>query len=71
MSLFLHFSSTYMHQVLKFYSSLYSEAFYRGVCSYVIYITFIRKSIVKMTFWLLTVFIELQSDKNRNPKSPL
>ncbi len=33
---FLHFSSTYMHQTLQFYSHLYSEGFYCGVCSYFI-----------------------------------
>ncbi len=36
-SFYLHFSSTYIHQTLQFYSSLYSEGFYWGVCSYIIH----------------------------------
>ncbi len=36
-NLFLHFSSTYIHQNLEFYSYLYSEGFYWGVCSYIIH----------------------------------
>ncbi len=38
MSLFLHFSITFIHQTLQFYSSLYSEGFYWGVCSYFIHV---------------------------------
>ncbi len=37
-SLFFHFSNTYTHQNLNFYSSLYSEVFYWGVCSYFIHL---------------------------------
>ncbi len=36
MSFFLHFSSTYIHQTLQFYSYLSSEGFY-WVCSYIIH----------------------------------
>ncbi len=38
MSLFLHFSSTHIHQLLQFYYYLYTEGFYRGVCSYNIHL---------------------------------
>ncbi len=37
MSLFLHFSSTEIYQILQFYSYLYSEDFYWGICSYIIH----------------------------------
>ncbi len=37
---YLHFSSTYRHQNLECYSSLYSEGFYCGVCSYFTHINY-------------------------------
>ncbi len=44
---FLHFSSTYIHQNLEFYSSLYSEGFYRRVCSYFIHNDLYNISLLK------------------------
>ncbi len=35
-SFLYHFRCTYIHQHLQFYSCLYSEGFYWGVCSYII-----------------------------------
>ena len=34
----LQFSGNYTHQTLHFYSCLYSEGFYRGICSYIIFL---------------------------------
>ncbi len=34
----MHFSSTYTHTTLHFYSCLYLEGFYRGICLYIIFL---------------------------------
>ncbi len=72
-SLFLHFSSTYIHQILEFYSSLYSEGFYRGVClcvvSLILFLNIPKKHAENSILSLLTVFSDLWSNKKRNPKS--
>ncbi len=52
MSLFLCFSSTYMHRILEFSSSLYSKGFYWGVCS-LIYTILIPKNKLKCIFFCL------------------
>ncbi len=40
MSFFLHFSSTYVHLNLQFYSYLYSEGFIKGFFAYIIHTDF-------------------------------
>ncbi len=40
MSFLLDFSNTYMNQILQFYPHLYYEGSNRGICSYVIHLSF-------------------------------
>ncbi len=63
MSLFLHFSSTYKHQNLQFYSCLYSEGFWE-VCSYMISLFFhctLSKSVGSRVFSLSTGACDVKS----------
>ncbi len=56
---FLHFSCTYRHQILEFNSSLYSEGFYRRVCSYMIHTDLYNSLFLKT--WQKCIFLKAVS----------
>ncbi len=58
-SLFLHFSSTDIHQNLELYSSLYYEGFYRGVCLYFIHTGFYN--ILFLKTWRKCLYLKVKS----------
>ncbi len=70
-SLFLHFSSTYMHQHLQFNSSLYSELFYWGVCSYIthtdLYNILFVKTWCEIVIFSIFTFMEWYNEKSKIP----
>ncbi len=58
-SLFLHFSSTDIHQNLELYSSLYSEGFYLGICLYFIHTGFYN--ILFLKTWRKCLYLKVIS----------
>ncbi len=58
-SLFLHFSSTDIHQNLELYSSLYYEGFPRGVCLYFIHTGFYN--ILFLKIWRKCLYLTVKS----------
>ncbi len=58
---FLHFSNMFIHQIVQFYSYLFSKGFYKVVCSYAIHqiiynILFIPKNMVNFFLSLDSIF---------------
>ncbi len=57
MSLFLHFSSTYIHQNM-FYSYLYSEVFYWGGYSYIIHTSVLLLHLIFNGLFISSTYIQ-------------